>query len=203
MAEESAILKFITDFYLTSGDFNGCSYFSIRSEFPIPEAELLNKLKNLIDNEYVGLISPSYEMNTHIIRMDYKPIEKQIEFLGDLDDYHSCFYPRSKHLVKVVNKDVFIDEPYKYLMTIGRPQLSYVSFEISVLEIYRNDPRYRYDANDIGGNLGVTDEHLESERMAESDKVLIQSFGFSMNETKERAVGPATFDWTVRKAHRS
>jgi len=38
-------------------------------------------------------------------------------------------------------------------LALGEAQLSYRSFDLSVLEFYRNDPRHRYENDDINGRI--------------------------------------------------
>jgi hypothetical protein len=74
------------------------------------------------------------------------------------------------------------------MLALGEPQLRALAFDPAVLEVYRNDPRYRYSTNDISGHISVTSEHHESAGMKASDKVLLQDFGFAYNDKYERAV---------------
>lgn len=61
-------------------------------------------------------------------------------------------------------------------------------FDLSVLEVYRNDPRYRYETNDVAGWLSVRDEYYQSDQMSERDQISLQSFGFGYSKEYDRAV---------------
>src|SRR5699024_9072887 len=58
----------------------------------------------------------------------------------------------------------------------------------SVLEIYRNDPRYYYTNNDMNGRICIEDEFFESDKVPESDQILLKGFGFSYDDNLNRAV---------------
>jgi hypothetical protein len=67
--------------------------------------------------------------------------------------------------------------------------LNYAVFDLSVLESYRNDPRYFYSTDDIGGWISISDEYYQSLQMKPSDKIVLQSFGFCYEKDKmNRAV---------------
>lgn len=115
--------------------------------------------------------------NPHILRFGFEPVDVQGQKLSITDDlYHTCVYPREAHLREVVDPAAYDGKPYTFELAVGGPQLSYRSFDLSVLEAYRNDPRYMYQNNDIKGSISVRDEHFESEHMLERDQVLLQTY---------------------------
>ena len=57
------------------------------------------------------------------------------------------------------------------------------SFDLSVLEFYRNEPRYIYENDDIRGHI-----YYDSDDLHDGDKILLQTFGFSYDESFNRAV---------------
>ena len=73
-------------------------------------------------------------------------------------------------------------------MVLGEPKLSFDSFDLSILEFYRNDPRYYYRTDGISGWISVKDKFYHSDQMPKSDKVILESFGFSYDESMNRAV---------------
>lgn len=97
-------------------------------------------------------------------------------------------YPRTTHLKSVVDSSDYIGRPYVLELALGHPQLSFRSFDLSVLEFYRNDPRYSYENRDIDGSISIRDEFYRSNRMPERNQVLLQSFGFSFDADLNRAV---------------
>jgi hypothetical protein len=89
----------------------------------------------------------------------------------------------------VVDSDEFKDRPFTLKIALGEPQLNYAVFDLSVLESYRNDPRYFYSIDDIQGWISVSDEYYKSSQMKPSDKIVLQSFGFCYEKgTMNRAV---------------
>lgn len=52
----------------------------------------------------------------------------------------------------------FADRPYTKELALGEGQLAFRAFDLSILEIYRNDSRYYYVSNNVDGLVSVTDE---------------------------------------------
>ena len=100
--------------------------------------------------------------NTHIIRLGFEPEEVQIEKLPNPEPIHTCIYPRPLYLREVVDPLKYATEPYKLCLALGEPQLAYRVFDLSVLEAYRNDPRYYYSTDDIRGQIYIKSEGYES-----------------------------------------
>ena len=73
-------------------------------------------------------------------------------------------------------------------LALGSAQLEFHVFDLSVLEIYRNDPRYYYTTDDINGNICISDEFYLSSGTPEKDKVLLDTFGFAYDDGLNRAV---------------
>ena len=80
-------------------------------------------------------------VNPSIIQLGFESEDNQIERLNNLENEPFCLYPRPAHLKKVVNRSEYANEPYKLELAFGCPQLDFRSFDLSVLEYYRNDPR--------------------------------------------------------------
>jgi len=195
MDSSNKILRLITDYYLNSGDFNGINLICLLEELDLSLQEIVSAAEHLIKNDLVGLITSKEEMNPNIIRTGFITKDKQIANLYEIKDYYSyCFYPLNKHLETVVNKVNYKDEYYKLKLALGAPQLSYKVFDLSILEMYRNDPRYYYTSNDIGGSICIQDKFYESDEVKEKDKILLESFGFAYDEEFNRAVAVFTCD---------
>jgi len=93
-----------------------------------------------------------------------------------------------KYLQEVIDRSEYENRPYILALALGSPQLDFKAFDLSVLEFYRNDPRYIYENNDIRGLISISDEYFESESVPESDQVLLDSFGFCYDDALNRAV---------------
>src|SRR5262249_3700336 len=127
-------------------------------------------------------------INPHVIRVGFEPKETQIAKLAATDLHQTCIYPRPRYLAAVVDTARYTREPYKLCLALGEPQLTHRSFDLSVLETYRNDPRYRYENNDINGSISVRDGASGLHGMEERDEVFLQTFGFSYDDDLNRAV---------------
>jgi hypothetical protein len=176
------LLSEVTGFYLNSGDFNGLSVSSLLKQYG--EKEIIRILHNLVENDFVSIVFGDFHPNPHIKTLPPEPKSEQLDKLGTSLLHNSCLYPTSKHLTSVVNVDNYRGKPFELCLALGEPQLTHKSFELSALEVYRNDPRYYYRYDDIEGHISVKDEYFLSDSMRDSDQVLLESFGFSKDTKK-------------------
>lgn len=182
------ILEEITEFYLSSGDFNGIPMRVLKSKLDAEWEDLRPHLEALINEDKICVLDPGTDINPHVMRIGYEPKDKQIAKLENPNSYHTCFYPLPKHLEQVVDSREYAGRPYELELALGAPQLAHRAFDLSILEFYRNDPRYYYQNDDIRGNISIHDEYYETEQMAESDQILLQTFGFCYDDDLNRAV---------------
>jgi hypothetical protein len=82
----------------------------------------------------------------------------------------------------------FLNRPFSERLAKGESRMTILSFELSVLQIYRDDPRYSYNSTDFSGNISVASEFIDSEQIRKEDEVFLQTFGFSYDENFNRAV---------------
>jgi len=188
MSNKDNILRKITEFYLSSRDFNGLPIQDIAQHSKLEESELKNILTTLIWEDKISLNFGDVHPNPYIKALPEEPKEKQIEKLQGSNLEYVCAYPSCLHLKEVVDPSKYHDRPFTLRLALGEPQLSFESFDLSVLESYRNDPRYYYTSNDISGMIGVHDQYFESGEIPLSDQVLLQTFGFSYDSELNRAV---------------
>lgn len=177
------VLGAITEFYLGSRDFNG---IPIRKLIDAVEAEpegIREALVELVENDLARLIFIDADMNPHIVRTGFEPTENQLAKLKAPESPTFCCYPSVVHLASVVDTDFYSGKPYDLELALGEPQLAFRSFDLAVLESYRNDPRFYYDNDDTRGSI-----YYNSDDLADGDKALIQSFGFSYDGEMRRAV---------------
>ena len=177
-----SIVSIITNHYLKSNDFNGLPVYDFAEVTSYKYVNSIDLLRELIKNDVINVADSKTDENPHIIRYGFEPIEMQLEKITKLPDNHLCFYPSAKYLENVIDKFEFNTQPYTLLLALGNAQLSYKSFELSVLERFRNDPRYYYTNSDIGGSI------FYNEGNAPNDKTMLETFGFSYNEKFDRAV---------------
>ena len=178
-----AILIEVTEFYLDSRDFNGIPMRTLAGRFGVDWHELYDPICQLINEDLAGIIDKDTDINPHIIRRGFEGKESQIKKLTSEASIHACIYPCPKHLKSIVNRLQFDGQPYKLCLALGEPQLAYRSFYLSVLEFYRNDPRYNYENDDVRGSICY-----ESDELQGSDRIFMQTFGFSYDKDLNRAV---------------
>ena len=96
---------------------------------------------------------------------------------------YACAYPTRVHLKGVVDSSNYAGRPYALEIALGEPSLAIRTFDLSILEIYRNDPRYDYTTNDISGRISA-----RSSSLGEREQIYLQTFGFAYDEDLNRAV---------------
>jgi hypothetical protein len=180
------VVDVITEFYLGSHDFNGIALPELARRCECTKSNLVDALAAPIRSEEVGIVFGSDD-NPHIQRTGFRDVEDQLTRLPD-DFQWSCAYPRTPLLTRAVDESHYTGEPYRLALALGEPQLAYRAFDLSVLEFYRNDPRYLYHANDMSGRICISDEHFQTGSVPESDQILLETFGFAYDQDMNRAV---------------
>lgn len=174
-----SLLDEVTNFYLSSHDHNGISVASLVGNHG--EAAAKARLSQLIDQGLVSVVFGDYHPNPHIRAFPSEPRVEQCQKLDSGLFGGACAYPSTEHLKRVVDPSKFTDRPFSLCLELGDPQLTHKSFDLSVLEIYRNDPRYYYSYDDIKGLISVRNEFYQTSKMNEADQILLESFGFSFD----------------------
>lgn len=192
------ILEKITKFYLDSNDFNGIPITDLGENFE----EIRGVLKELIEKGEVVLNFGDRHPNPHILAFEPESEKEQIAKLEKLkfqeptyEEYgplkiqinsiSCCAYPSKNHLKSVVKPGNYQDRPFTLLLAQGEPQLSYRTFNLRILEFYRNDPRYYYETDDIHGSISSKDKS----GLGEQDETFLQTFGFAYDrDLKNRYV---------------
>ncbi|MEN5272165.1 hypothetical protein [Stenotrophomonas lactitubi] len=173
--------------YFESGDFNGLPVRAIARKHGISAGELDPDLRALVQDEKIEIWFGNIHPNPHIKAFSWVTKEQQIEFLDSIglsDD--CCVYPSKKTLEKEPRVAGYLDRPYAHEIAKGAGQLDHRTFELSVLEFYRNDPRYYYQTDDINGSICIEDAFYESEEIQERDQVLLKTFGFAYDSEFNR-----------------
>jgi hypothetical protein len=179
--KKEQLLEKITKQYLESRDFNGLPLSIIKSE--------KETIIALVRESNIEINFGDKHPNPHIKAFELDDKRTQILKIQSIGLEYACAYPTKEHLRKVVIIDEFKDRPFTLKIALGEPQLNYAAFDLSVLESYRNDPRYIYSIDDIQGWISVSDEYYRSSQMKPSDEIALQSFGFCYEKaTMNRAV---------------
>ena len=175
------MLARITARYLESGDFNG---LPVR-ELGGPLEELKAVLAPLVEESRIVLNFGDRHPNPHILAFEPEPHEEQLIKLLDADDVtHVCAYPSPDVLAGAIDPAAYQGRPFTLLLAQGRPQLQPAYFDLTILEEYRNDPRYSYSTTDVGGHISYHDEQLRAQ-----DRIVLETFGFAHDRDLNRYVG--------------
>lgn len=179
--------------YLKSPDFNGLLLDETLG-VQITDAEWTKEfLRPLIETERITVRCDAVDLNPFIKRMPDLDPEREIKRLNEWKGGILVAYPTKKELSNRVRRKDFAGRPFSLEMALGEAWLKFEAFELTVLEQYRNDPRYYYRVSDTHGTIFIHDEH----KMKESDKVFLEHFGFAYDEQMNRAV--AVFLTDLRK----
>ncbi len=176
------LLGQVTEHYLGSHDFNGLPLDATSAD-----RTLIDALAGLVADGLVDLNFGDVHPNPFIRAFPPEANEVQLTKLAG----HTglvCAYPSQTYLASVVRPSDYEGRPFTLRLALGAPQLEFVPFDLSVLEKYRNDPRYYYTNDDIGGTISIHDQYYLSEAMPERDQVLLQTFGFAYDHDLNRAV---------------
>ena len=177
-----------TEFYLNSRDFNGYPGHRIRRDHGQSYEAIRKLFADLVADGRGTIVFGDLHPNPHIRAFADEPPEKQLKKLESSPLEHACLYPSAQHLSSVVAHADYQDRPFTRDLALGTGQLEFRSFDLTVLESYRNDPRYQYDNDDIKGRICITDEFYESDLMHEKDQIILETFGFSYDKQGNRAV---------------
>ncbi|MGD1927971.1 MAG: hypothetical protein ACFB12_03590 [Leptolyngbyaceae cyanobacterium] len=184
MIEE--LYSIVEEKYFSSGDFNGMPIYGLKGIFEINGEAFKATVRQAIEDE---VLTACFEGNPHIRGFSKIPKDKVLEGF-DVAEYpgHICLYPHEKKLASSERLTLYSEAPYAMELARGSGQLDFRTFNLSILEYYRNDPRYSYDTDFINGKICITDEYFESDSVPEHDQVLLQTFGFAYDNDLNRYV---------------
>jgi hypothetical protein len=188
MVGNDEILRKITQFYLDSGDFNGIPIKNIVEEFRMEEIEFKEITTSLILDKRISLNfgSIGYDPCTKVFWED--EVKVQIEKLKESNLEHICAYPTASHLKEVIDPSVYLGRPFTLRLALGEPQLSFQSFDLSVLDLYRNNLQYDCLNDDVSGTIKLRHPYCYLGKSSSFGQALLQTFGFSYDSKLNRAV---------------
>lgn len=181
------IVQRITDYYLGSRDFNGYPVGLLREDFGMTLDEIRSLLGVLVRRGRITLVMPETDVNPHIKRVSELPKQRQLELLPKTDLARTCAYPSRSYLNRHVDRAEYRKRPFALQLALGHPQLEHKAFDLSVLEFYRNDPRYYYRTDDISGSIRVRQKYAR--RLRKGARILLETFGFAYDRKLNRVVG--------------
>jgi len=186
MPRPSPLIEVVTAFYLESRDFNGMPALMLERRGAV---RWRSTAKRLVRAQRIEVLTERTGLNPHIKRLPAPDVDDQVRSLDEAtDSAHICLYPHPRELAVRVDRARYADRPYDLALALGAAQLEHRAFDLAVLEHYRNDPRYRYECDDLHGSISISDEHYRSEAMPTRDKVLLPTFGFGYDDKLGRAV---------------
>src|SRR5438093_8550283 len=114
------LLRAATDYYLTSGDFNGLD---------VPDGVNIDVVIQLVEEVLLSLNSGDRHPNAHIKAFDPEPIDEQVAKIRS-EGLGGCLYPEPKHLVVVVDRSQYEGRPFALRLALGEPQLKLAYFDL-------------------------------------------------------------------------
>jgi hypothetical protein len=185
--ETERILKAVTSYYLRSSHFNGIRLVDLAWRLRLSQELLKERVSELIERDLLSENSGERHPNPAIKAFDPLSTELQLASLRKADVTQICLYPEPIHLKTVVRRDRYARRPFTLRLALGEPQLRHAAFDLSVLEFYRNDPRYIFKHDDVQGWISIRDEFYRRRCMPKRDQVLLKTFGFAYNRRMNRA----------------
>ncbi|MER9107813.1 hypothetical protein NKH95_28290 [Mesorhizobium sp. M0848] len=181
---QGAVERMSVKQYLNSGDFNGLPVRALKGD----DATLREMIIQLIADRRIDLVRGDYHPNPHIKAFAMESVEEQIRKIKEEGLGYGCLYPTPELLASVdLGKDLG-QEPYTLELSRGAPQLDFRTFDLRVLEWYRNDPRYAYEVDDIHGQITIKDEYRHDRQANPKDTLELFRFGFAYDDDMVRAV---------------
>jgi len=187
------MLSTATQFYLESNRFNGISLSELSKRGAVPPEELFGVVEELISKGGISLNFGDRHPNAHIKAFPEESSEEQVRKLRKADPAQTCVYPTTAHLEKVVDPLEYEGRPYTLRLALGAAQFDFDVFDLSVLELYRNDPRYVYSHDDVSGWIALDDGLGDDVSPPDRDHIVLETFGFAYDRNLDRAV--AVFLW--------
>ena len=186
--DAGSVLTVISNHYVCSGDFNGILASRLAEQLGLTRSSLLQVLGQLLASERITIAFDRYQGNPHILRLPPPDTQRQLALVNSEALHTFCVYPSAKTLAYRKDLASFSDRPFTRRLALGEAMLMAVFFELSVLETYYRDPRYRFHYNDMGGWISITDEASRSPEVDGRDKVLLETFGIGYDERHNRVV---------------
>ena len=179
------LLEMVTNAYLRSADFNGFS-FSRAAQTLGDLNNLTAVVSGLVESGRLELLFNGTDLNPAVKRFPVAPFSEQVQQLRELGLMAAWAYPAPSHLAITVDAVQYAGRPFTLRMALGEPQLKFQAFDPSILEMYRNDPRFHYECDDTQGSFFLSERHREN--MQHSEDSYLETFGFAYDDSGFRAV---------------
>lgn len=185
--KKNKLIKIVLQYYLTSDDFNGLPVRKLLDD-GVSATELTVIVEELVKEGSIGVTHCDFVSNPHILCFEHESVEQQVALIASGKLSGACLYPTRPVLARNIDRTNYLATPFRLMLALGYPQLGIVLCYPSVLEHYRNDPRYVYESDDICGQLVVSDKFFGSGNILETDEIMLKRFGFAVTSTGLRAV---------------
>ncbi|EFA7470582.1 AAA family ATPase [Escherichia coli] len=180
------IYEIVEEQYFSSGDFNGLPIYKLDGLFDIKSETFKVLVRKGIEDD---ILTACFGDNPHIKAFSKIPKDNILKNFDDSESLdYICLYPHENMLAKSSKLSAYSKSPYEMELARGAGQFDYRTFDLSVLEYYRNDPRYSYFTDFIHGEISITDEYYESDNIPEHDQILLKTFGFAYDDSLNRYV---------------
>ncbi len=185
MSRNEELLASVVGFYIKSSDFNGLPIYRLQGD----RDDILDSIASLVRSEKVSVNFGDIHGNPHILAFEPHDVETQLSMLRKRNLSHACLYPTRSVLQQTLPDNDLKDRPFERELRLGEPQLSLRFFDLSILETYRNDPRYYYDVTDINGHIGLRSDYYDSPDVRAEDRTFLKTLGFGYSkDTRIRVV---------------
>lgn len=178
------IIDEVAKYYIQSRDFNGLPFIFLLEKFQIDEENLKNLIAQLIKD---GVLSISLYINPHIKAFN-DPVNDQLDFLKNKSINEIVIYPTKSTLKNRIPNSKFRNKSFSRLLLKGYPIFYTCYFELSVLERYKNDPRYKLIDDGTTLSLSIKDEFYLSKEILEEDKISIRTFSYAYRKDDKHKV---------------
>lgn len=172
--------------YFNSRDFNGLPVRALAKDFDIGSREFRDQVREAIESD---VITARIGGNPHILAFSSMPKDDVLKAFDNATSIAGvCLYPDANRLKLSPTLTAYNDRPYHLELARGHGQLEFRTFDLAVLEQYRNDPRYSYETDFIHGQIQIEDDHYQSDGVPEHDQILLKTFGFAYDGDLNRYV---------------
>ena len=172
---KQALLEYITDYYLQSGDFNGIPNYNIPS-FDVTD------LVELIAEDRVSVLTDDNDINIYINRCNcFAGKSEQITAVQMMQDY--TVYPTPQYLATL---DIREEKPFTEMLARGSEQFRIMYFAVDVLELYVNNPQYAIWDCGYRGNICIQDSESAQEDALHSEYIKDFGIAYPCEEPRDR-----------------
>jgi hypothetical protein len=180
------LYSIVEDKFFSSDNFNGLPVYKLKSNFDIYNKDFKSSIMKAITDE---ILTARFDGIPHIIAFSNIPKNKILQ-LFDKSEYpgYICLFPHNTKLLNSKRLSQYSSMPYKLELAKGAGQLECRAFELSVIEYYRNNPRYLYNTDTINGKIRIIEKQHCTGTCPSLDQVLLQTFGYAYDNNQNKYI---------------